>query len=344
MSKNIAIEIVTADVLNFEADVLALKFARDLYGADLVVHDKLASSGKEVHLPEIGDVAWHSSNECLKTEKVLFVGVKPLNQFRYGEIREFASKVLNTLTDEKPETRHVALTLHGPGYGLDEIEAFKSELAGLLDAVNSGNYPPSLEVISFVERNSQRTERLQVVLDSLFPDGLILTNKQRSTAGRKRRVDKELQSVGRSSAEKPHVFLAMPFATTMQDVFDYGIQPPVKKAKFLCERADYAFFTGDVIQWVRERITSAALVIAELTDQNPNVYLEVGYAWGKNIPTVLLVRDSADHLKFDVRGQRCLIYTTIKELEKKLLRELQGVTANKDSRSPRYVHRSTSSL
>ena len=130
----------------------------------------------------------------------------------------------------------------------------------------------------------------------------------------------------------------------MQDVFDYGIQPPVKKAKFLCERADYAFFTGDVIQWVRERITSAALVIAELTDQNPNVYLEVGYAWGKNIPTVLLVRDSADHLKFDVRGQRCLIYTTIKELEKKLLRELQGVTANKDSRSPRYVHRSTSSL
>jgi hypothetical protein len=46
---------------------------------------------------------------------------------------------------------------------------------------------------------------------------------------------------------------------------------------------------------------------ADLSDANPNVYLEVGYAWGRGRPTLLVVRDSS-HLKFDVQGQRCLIY------------------------------------
>jgi hypothetical protein len=66
-------------------------------------------------------------------------------------------------------------------------------------------------------------------------------------------------------------------------------------------------------------------VIADLTAPNPNVYLEVGYAWGLEIPTVLLVKGSSDALTFDVRGQRCLIYESIQQLEEKLKRELQGL-------------------
>jgi nucleoside 2-deoxyribosyltransferase len=75
------------------------------------------------------------------------------------------------------------------------------------------------------------------------------------------------------------------------------------------------------MEWVRQRIESAALVVADLTTANPNVYLEVGYAWGRGLPTVLLCKDTAD-LKFDVRGQRCLIYKSIRQLEVSLTREL----------------------
>lgn len=331
MAGNITIEIVTADVLNFRADVLALKFAQDLYGVDLAVYNKLTSSGQEVTLPDIGNVAWHQSNKCLKAQTVLFIGVMPLHQFGYAGIRDFACKALHAIANEAPDTDHVALTLHGPGYGLDEAEAFKSELAGLMDAIRSGDYPSRLSRISFVERNQQRAERLQAVLDLLFPKGLILTGKTKSMSEPARHTQRELQRTGHSSAEKPHVFVAMPFAETMEDVFHYGIQGPVNSSGFLCERADYAHFTGDVIQWVKDRIGSAALVVADLSDQNPNVYLEVGYAWGRNIPTVLLVKNSADSLKFDVRGQRCLIYKTIKDLENKLLSELRGITAIKSN-------------
>jgi nucleoside 2-deoxyribosyltransferase len=76
------------------------------------------------------------------------------------------------------------------------------------------------------------------------------------------------------------------------------------------------------MQWVRERIRSASLVIADLTGSNPNVYLEVGYAWGSGVPTVLLVNDT-DDLKFDVRGQRCIVYKRIKDIEEKLRKEIK---------------------
>jgi nucleoside 2-deoxyribosyltransferase len=114
----------------------------------------------------------------------------------------------------------------------------------------------------------------------------------------------------------------MPFRKEMEDVFYYGIQQPVHTAGMLCERVDKSAFTGGIMDYVKNRIETAAVVIAELTGANPNVYLEVGYAWGKGRPTILITRDEKE-LHFDVQGQKCLTYETIKELEGFLHRELK---------------------
>jgi hypothetical protein len=114
----------------------------------------------------------------------------------------------------------------------------------------------------------------------------------------------------------------MPFSEDMTDLFYYGIQGPVNRAGFLCERVDLESFTGDVLQRIKARIESATYVIAEITHPNPNVFLEVGYAWGSNRPTIFLTKE-ANRLPFDVRGQRCLVYDTIRNLEKTLEGELQ---------------------
>ena len=100
----------------------------------------------------------------------------------------------------------------------------------------------------------------------------------------------------------------------------------VNAAGFLCERADLATFSGDIVAWIKQRIGTASLVIADLSGANANVYLEVGYAWGLDIPTILLVKDP-EELKFDVKGQRCLIYKRIKDLEELLAKELEHVKA-----------------
>ena len=93
-------------------------------------------------------------------------------------------------------------------------------------------------------------------------------------------------------------------------------------AGFLCDRTDLSTFTGDVCEWIRTRIATASLVIADLSNTNPNVYLEVGYAWGCGRPTVLVVNLNSK-LKFDVMGQRCLVYKTIKDLEVSLRTEIK---------------------
>jgi hypothetical protein len=119
----------------------------------------------------------------------------------------------------------------------------------------------------------------------------------------------------------------MPFADEYADRFHYGIMGAANSAGFLCERADLASFTGDVIAWVKERIGSAALVIADLTGANPNVYLEVGYAWGRGVDTVLIAAEGSE-LKFDVRTQRCLLFRNIRHLEELLATELKTLKLN----------------
>ncbi len=48
---------------------------------------------------------------------------------------------------------------------------------------------------------------------------------------------------------------------------------------------------GDVLEQVKKKIEeTASVVIAVLTEANQNVYLEIGYAWGKGRPTILLVK------------------------------------------------------
>jgi hypothetical protein len=105
----------------------------------------------------------------------------------------------------------------------------------------------------------------------------------------------------------------MPFAQEFDDRFHYGIQKSVEAAGFLCARADLISFVARVLDWVPERITTASLVVADLTTVNPNVYLEVGYAWLCKVPIVLLVSETTD-LKFGVRGQRCIVYCTARRI------------------------------
>jgi hypothetical protein len=76
------------------------------------------------------------------------------------------------------------------------------------------------------------------------------------------------------------MFFLLAAQPTFDDVFHYGIQGAVKSAGLLCERADLTSFVGDAMEWVKQRIRSATFVVADLTTANPNVYLEVGYAWG----------------------------------------------------------------
>lgn len=328
VSSQIAISVATGDVLSFPADVLALKYAQSLYGADRAIVGQFESEGVDIasRLPKPSQVRLIKSVAGIAPGAVLFVGVASLWEFGYEEIRNFGYDVLESLSSKAPGTRHLALTVHGVGYGLDEAESFDAEVAGLLEALTEGKFPRALERITIVELDGDRAGRLRAMLPLLIPDGIVRLTGAGLPKNIRKDAKERLRVAGRQSAAKPRVFVAMPFGPKrMDDIFHYGIEKSVKAAGFLCERADLAAFTGDVVEWVKNRIAQSSLLIADLSTANPNVYLEVGYAWGRDIPTVLLVDDTND-LKFDVKGQRCLVYgESIKCLEDLLRKELKSL-------------------
>jgi hypothetical protein len=243
----------------------------------------------------------------------LFIGTADIGRFDYGQIREFSKQALSVLSREVPSARHVATTIHGVGFGLDETECFLAQIAGILDAVAANMFPRFLERITIVERNPERAERLQRHLDTYLKGGLLPIKSGQEA----RSVESLLSDFGQRSKNKRHVFVAMPFAEEFEDIYVFGISGPVNSAGYLCERVDTVSFTGDILTRIRSRIETASLAIGELTGANPNVYLEVGYAWGRNRPTLLVVKD-ATQLKFDVQSQRCIIYKNIVDLRKQL--------------------------
>jgi hypothetical protein len=316
----VLVEVKTGDALTQDADVLVLKHAQGLYGLDRTVVGLLKGDGRPPSLPQPWDVSLEDSTSGIAAARLLFVGVPSLEDFGYGEIRIFARKALSALAEELPQTKHILLTVHGVGYGLDEVEAFQAEIAGLVDAVRAGEQPTSLQRITIIEDNERRAQRLGKVLTGLLQDHTI-TPTEKTNHPESQKASEKLRTAGYASETKPHVFVAMPFKEEMDDIFHYGIQSAVNAAGFLCERVDLSSFTGDIMDRVKLRIRSASLVVADLTGGNANVFLEVGYAWGVGTPTVLVV-NGADQLQFDVRGQRCLTYKKIKELEDSLTREL----------------------
>lgn len=324
MPRPITIEIVRDDATKIKGDVLVLKYAQARYGIDAFVFERLIEAGqkKKEMSPDPGAYSLLPSVYGIAVDKILFIGVGPLWEFGYSQARELGRLSLTSLADIEPQTKHVIVTVHGVGYGLDESESFESQIAGFIDAVKSAEIPDQLERITFAERNFGRAERLNRVLDKIIPNGIIEFDTSWNIKNVSSDASEKLRSVGYASNSKKHVFVAMPFRPEMDDIYDYGISSAVRSAGYLCERADLPSFTGDVMQWVRERIRSASLVVADLTGSNPNVYLEVGYAWGCGIPTVLIVNDT-DNLKFDVRGQRCIVYKRIKDIEEKLSNEIQ---------------------
>ena len=327
MNRKIAIDVIEGDALEIDADVLALKYAQKYHGVDRHVAARLVQAGIEETrmMPRTGEFQMVPTNSAISAENALFIGVVVLHEFGYRKIREFARRVLSSLASDASDVRHIAATVHGAGYGLDEIESFEAEMAGFLDAIGSGDVPGSLERITIIERNSGRARRLLPVLEELYPG----TAQNRISATNRKARDERLRAAGYASDAKSHVFVAMPFTSKLDDTYHFGIQNAVRTAGFVCERADRAAFVGDVMQWIRNRIRTSSLVIADLTDANPNVYLEVGYAWGCGVPVVLLTQDTS-HLKFDVVGQKCLKYGSIRELEKSLGAELKNLRASGD--------------
>lgn len=329
VSLNAALEVVleVGDLAETSADAVVFKYAQRFYGAAGAAAKRLEAVGVPLSQLEVqpGEHRFVETRGGLVSPLALFVGTVRLGDFGYHEIRQFTVRTLKAL-ESHSGLKRVAGTVHGPNYGLDEDEAVLAFVGGLIEAFQRGSGPPGLERFTVVEVDARRAHRLRKAMER----GLGGTPGVTALPGGGFRVQRmsafvqapPMATAGTVSMTKPHAFVAMPFAPELEDTYHYGIQGPVKAAGLLCERVDQAVFDGPIIQRIRERIETAKVIIADLSMANPNVYLEVGYAWGRGRPTILMVRDVRE-LRFDVASYRCIVYRSIRELETLLTRELE---------------------
>lgn len=318
----VRIDVVHSDVTEIDCDLLVLKFANGLHGADKSIANII---GFEGWIGNGNSLFLQGKN--IRARSVLFIGVGELFEFRYESIRSFGRNLLSTASSSKLPVRSIALTLHGPGYGLDEREAFLSLVGGLTDGLKADAYPIDLANIQVVEINLRRAKRLQEILDDIITDSAI--NNPSSLPSQDKAVNDDrtyssLSSYGAESEKKPKIFVAMPFAKEHSDVWEISIQEACYNAGIGCERIDEQSFTGDITAEILSRVRECRAVVAVLDGANPNVFLEIGYAWGIGKSTILIAKEGTI-LPFDVRSQKCIIYTSIRDLRDKMQREIMDL-------------------
>jgi nucleoside 2-deoxyribosyltransferase len=105
------------------------------------------------------------------------------------------------------------------------------------------------------------------------------------------------------------VFAAMPFAAEYEDVYFVAMVDAARAVGAACRRLDREDYAGDVVQKLTTLIGECDLVIADISEANPNVMYEVGYAHALDRPSVHICSSPLDELPFDVRNWNTLAYS-----------------------------------
>lgn len=107
--------------------------------------------------------------------------------------------------------------------------------------------------------------------------------------------------------EAPHLFVVMPFGPPYDDVYTEVIEPVGKDAGFRPIRADDMHGPGVILVDILREIRDSTVIVADISNANPNVYYEVGYAHAAGTPAILLA-NGGEQLPFDISGFRCIFY------------------------------------
>lgn len=87
------------------------------------------------------------------------------------------------------------------------------------------------------------------------------------------------------------------------------IEPAVKLAGFSAYRIDHDPSTRTLITDIRRKIDEARFIICEISEDNPNVWFELGYAYARGKDCILLCcKDRREKLPFDIQHESVIFY------------------------------------
>jgi len=134
---------------------------------------------------------------------------------------------------------------------------------------------------------------------------------------------------------KPTCFVIQTFDGTVYDRrYKETIRPALVAANVEPQRADEILGLNPIIEKIESAIGAASICIAEVSEDNPNVWLELGYALALNRPVVILCeKGKRPKLPFDVQHRPVIFYRTdsksgYDELEVQLIKWIEHELQN----------------
>ncbi|BAO54919.1 TIR domain-containing protein [Nonlabens marinus] len=133
-----------------------------------------------------------------------------------------------------------------------------------------------------------------------------------------------------STKPKKFCFVLMPFTDDFDDIYKFGIKESCAEVGAYCERVDEQLFTESILERVYNQISKADFIIADMTNRNPNVFYEVGYAHALGKRTILLTQNVED-IPFDLKHYPHIIYQNkISKLKEDLIPRLKWFVENSE--------------
>jgi len=166
--------------------------------------------------------------------------------------------------------------------------------------------------------NFYKLKALTGILDAFIQDYRkeIITEKKSKTLMNKNDIEPELimiddykLDVFRKNYEtiKDLIFVLMPFNEKLTQMYNDYIKKPLEGEGFKVVRADDFFRPIPIMDDIWRSICEAEIIIADLTDRNPNVFYEVGLAHVLGKYTILITQD-LDDIPFDLKSIRSILY------------------------------------
>lgn len=153
----------------------------------------------------------------------------------------------------------------------------------------------TLETSKLVEKNGDKYRILDVSNES--SNGLVDSKTE---------IKKLSKSASISASDT--CFVMMPFAKPIGDYYSKIYEPAIIKAGLKPIRADNDIFgTGKIVDQIWSGITTAKVLVTELTGRNPNVFYELGLAHALKKPVVLICSNEQD-VPFDLKHIRVIYY------------------------------------
>jgi len=283
---------------------------------------------KSLRIPQ-GILEQNAGKECTDQETATFVGVKynggPYSSelssaIKYGLLsRPSAGKVV--LTDIarkilKPQESEQVLA------GLREAVLRAPIISDVYSHYRGENLPDNLFFKNALTENFKIPPDKVIEFQTIFMESLKKAELLSEHDGKWRVIDISSESSAKEKTQQTFsklekstkvksddsCFVMMPFANPIGTYYEKIFKPAIEKAGLIPIRADNDIFgTGKIIDQIFSGIKSAKVLIAVLTDRNPNVFYELGLAHALNKPVVLVSSNDRD-VPFDLQHIRVIYY------------------------------------